>query len=403
MALIERNTTYSLNDIVNTRYGTKLKCTTAGTTSTDPLILDGTSPITDGTVVWEVQEEGGSGQGLVDYAPNTSYNVGDIVIYDNKIYRCITSHTSTATFDDTKWEKIGDEVFTGEDAGLVPDAPAGNKENLALFGDGSWKSVEGGGGGSSSYKPSWKYTWAEVKQAINDGTHTSLFEIGDRFIVQITNLTSGSYTYTNYQAAATLIGFNHNKDLESNGKNSMHFMIDSNYLQKSHIDRHFSFIGVNFSDDVYSWKDSKLQTWLNNTFFNSISSDLRSIISTVTKYSARFNPGGDTLENILPTNDKIWLFSASEIYMTRGGYMGTYEGQKSVIYDYFKYIKAIDLGFSAYYHKNNYSYDSNAINANTRTMCSDGSSDLITTGGNSSYTSRSNPSSYIPCFAIVAD
>lgn len=63
MGRIKRNTVYSLNDIVNTKFGTKLKCITAGTTSTDPLILDGTSPITDGIVVWEVQEEGGgSGQ-----------------------------------------------------------------------------------------------------------------------------------------------------------------------------------------------------------------------------------------------------------------------------------------------------------------------------------------------------
>lgn len=107
MALIRRNTVYSLNDIVNTTFGIKLKCTTAGTTSTDPLILDGTSPITDGTVVWEVQEEsGGTGQGLVDYEANKNYNVGDIVIYDDKIYRCITAHTSTATFDSTKWEEI---------------------------------------------------------------------------------------------------------------------------------------------------------------------------------------------------------------------------------------------------------------------------------------------------------
>ena len=56
MALIKRNTAYSVNDIVNTKYGVKLTCTTAGTTSTYPLILDETSPITDGTVVWEVQE-----------------------------------------------------------------------------------------------------------------------------------------------------------------------------------------------------------------------------------------------------------------------------------------------------------------------------------------------------------
>ena len=56
MALIKRNTAYNVNDIVNTKYGIKLTCTTAGTTSTGPLILDGTSSITAGAVVWEVQE-----------------------------------------------------------------------------------------------------------------------------------------------------------------------------------------------------------------------------------------------------------------------------------------------------------------------------------------------------------
>lgn len=59
MTLIKRNTAYNVNDIVNTKYGIKLKCTTAGTTSTDPLILNGTSSITDGTVVWQVQEYNG--------------------------------------------------------------------------------------------------------------------------------------------------------------------------------------------------------------------------------------------------------------------------------------------------------------------------------------------------------
>ena len=59
LALIKSNTAYSVNDIVNTKYGIKLTCTTAGTTSTGPLILDGTSPITDGTVVWEYNNTGG--------------------------------------------------------------------------------------------------------------------------------------------------------------------------------------------------------------------------------------------------------------------------------------------------------------------------------------------------------
>ena len=76
MALIKRNTAYSVNDIVNTKFGVKLTCITAGTTSTDPLILDGTSPITDGTVVWEVQEyKGGVGSSGGTILLNTLYSV----------------------------------------------------------------------------------------------------------------------------------------------------------------------------------------------------------------------------------------------------------------------------------------------------------------------------------------
>ena len=79
MALIKRNTTYSVNDVVNTKYGIKLKCTTAGITSTDPLILDGTSSITDGTVVWQVQQYNmvGSSGGtvLLDTLYSVNYSV----------------------------------------------------------------------------------------------------------------------------------------------------------------------------------------------------------------------------------------------------------------------------------------------------------------------------------------
>lgn len=39
MALIKRNTAYSLNDLVHTTFGVKLKCITAGTTDTSPLNL----------------------------------------------------------------------------------------------------------------------------------------------------------------------------------------------------------------------------------------------------------------------------------------------------------------------------------------------------------------------------
>lgn len=41
-----------------------------------------------------------------DWKTSTQYVLNDIVINDKKIYRCTTAHTSTNAFDKTKWEEI---------------------------------------------------------------------------------------------------------------------------------------------------------------------------------------------------------------------------------------------------------------------------------------------------------
>lgn len=41
-----------------------------------------------------------------DWKTSTQYVLNDIVINDKKIYRCTTAHTSTNTFDEAKWEEI---------------------------------------------------------------------------------------------------------------------------------------------------------------------------------------------------------------------------------------------------------------------------------------------------------
>lgn len=69
---LERNTAYEIDDIVYTYNGTKLLCTVAGTTSTNPFVLSGTT-IVDGTVTWEVQSTGG-GSGS-QYKQVLAYNV----------------------------------------------------------------------------------------------------------------------------------------------------------------------------------------------------------------------------------------------------------------------------------------------------------------------------------------
>lgn len=69
---------------------------------------------TDGVYSWEsilVQE--GSDASLSFWKPNTAYEVNDVVLYKAttdtyySIYICKESHTSTETFDETKWEELG--------------------------------------------------------------------------------------------------------------------------------------------------------------------------------------------------------------------------------------------------------------------------------------------------------
>lgn len=116
--LWNKSTSYSLNDIVTFK-GTKLKCTTAGTSGTTTLDLANVSvgyTLTDGTVTWEIISVSGipesSGSGLNFWQASTEYEVDDIVVYNNIVYKCITAHTSTSTFDGTKFTQLTYELAT---------------------------------------------------------------------------------------------------------------------------------------------------------------------------------------------------------------------------------------------------------------------------------------------------
>ena len=104
--LLQRNTAYVLDDIVNYD-GITLKCTTAGTTNTTKPSISSLavgSTYTDGTCVWTIIDPDKRG---IDYwASSTTYALNDQVVNDNKIYKCSTTHTSTSTFDATKWTEI---------------------------------------------------------------------------------------------------------------------------------------------------------------------------------------------------------------------------------------------------------------------------------------------------------
>jgi hypothetical protein len=60
------------------------------------------------------------------WAENTAYLIGNNVIYNNQLYECVTAHTSSSTFDITKWETLSVEV-------TPPDLEKAIKYNAALI------------------------------------------------------------------------------------------------------------------------------------------------------------------------------------------------------------------------------------------------------------------------------
>lgn len=117
--ILQRDTNYSAGIYVY-RGNIFLKCKTAGKTAKTSLNLSGVSvgdELTDGTVTWTVVDHFG-GSGISPWKSNTQYGVGTIVVYSNGIYQCKTAHTSTTTFDDTKWTNLSigyekENLYTG--------------------------------------------------------------------------------------------------------------------------------------------------------------------------------------------------------------------------------------------------------------------------------------------------
>ena len=110
-SILNKNTTYKENDIIFFE-GAILKVTVAGTTDstlkavrtflatakTGDAIVSGTATLKLMSLTVDIVIE--------DWKSKTNYIVNNVVMNDKKIYRCTTAHTSTNTFDETKWEEI---------------------------------------------------------------------------------------------------------------------------------------------------------------------------------------------------------------------------------------------------------------------------------------------------------
>lgn len=113
--ILKRETSYNVNETVN-KGQVVLKCITAGTTDKEAIDLSAVSvgdTVTDGTAEWQVKSTTGYGSGdgggtsVSEWATATSYEIGQIVIYGDSLYRCLADHDSTTfSADEANWQLI---------------------------------------------------------------------------------------------------------------------------------------------------------------------------------------------------------------------------------------------------------------------------------------------------------
>ena len=118
-SLLQRSYEYNIGDVVTCK-GITLKCAQAGTTNTaDIANLDSVKVgdyVTDGTLTWLVIDPSGA-SGISNWQANKPYAVNDVVIYNNKIYKCNKAHTSTTDFGADKliyWNSLNDNPIIND-------------------------------------------------------------------------------------------------------------------------------------------------------------------------------------------------------------------------------------------------------------------------------------------------
>ena len=115
-AMWEKSTVYNKDDVVRWEKlgsGQYARCVIGGTSgTTEPTINTTGSTLVEGTVSWVIESLGSANSTIDFWLDMVTYDRGQIVIYNNCLYRCKTPHTSSSSFDldYSKWMELKTSV-----------------------------------------------------------------------------------------------------------------------------------------------------------------------------------------------------------------------------------------------------------------------------------------------------
>ena len=182
-------------------------------------------------------------------------------------------------------------------------------------------------------------SWDDIKAVVNAGTATSYWKVGDRKAV-ILNGTVGNKSFSNTTTYCYILGFDHNKRVESGGAHALHIgfgasalsgekyiaYVDSQYNSSVSSTGYFSMNSSNTNSG--GWNSCQMKSIICPAFKNALPSDLKSNIRAVTKWQ---NNGNRTSGQ--SSSNEIWLLSEMEIFGSapRSNYTAN-----QVQYDFYK-------------------------------------------------------------------
>lgn len=257
-------------------------------------------------------------------------------------------------------------------------------------------------------------TWEQIQKIVSSGKAESYWKVGDtKNLVLNGKLGAGSDTtsFSQFAGQVFILGFDHNKALETGGKASVTFALGkkdnklmalcgSNYGSYSS-SNHFC-MNPNGSNSG-GWNGSYARkTMLEADPANKgkyitliLPPELVAAAGTVTKYTDNTGGGSNAASNVTATQDKFFLLSEYEVQGTRT-YANSAEAAKQQQYSYFK----AGNGKIAYKH----SGMGTAVSWWLRSAfyCYSANFCYVRTGGSAYYNRSVHSCGLVPCFAVVA-
>lgn len=250
-------------------------------------------------------------------------------------------------------------------------------------------------------------SWDIIKQVVNKGEATSYWKVGDRKAVTL-NGTAGNKTFSNTTTYCYILGFDHNKDVESNGEHALHIgfgatalsggyyiaYCDSKYNNSVSTTGYFSMNSSNTNSGGWNGSDGtgcQMKKVICPAFKNALPSDLQSNIRAVTKWQ---NNGNSTTGQ--SSSNEIWLLSEREIFNS-ASYSGYTANQ--VQYDFYKGVTGWSAPSKIKYKDTStseavYWWERSAYSSSSGSFC------YVYTNGDANIGNASYSRGFAPCLCL---